>query len=189
MQLLFIHGPAASGKLTVAREVARLTGLPVFHNHLVVDALTSVFPFGSASFVSLREQIWLQVFAAAASEGQSVIFTFAPERTVRPRFVPDAVRTVEASAGRVSFVKLTCPPEVLEQRLEAPSRTVHGKVRSVERFRALLAEGAFDYPELPDSGLTLDTGGMLPSVAARTICEHFGLGQRQPDARQGLETA
>lgn len=43
MELIFIHGPAAVGKLTVARELSRQSGVAVFHNHLVVDALLAVF--------------------------------------------------------------------------------------------------------------------------------------------------
>src|SRR3712207_8152880 len=54
MEMVFVHGPAASGKLTVARELGLLTGLPVFHNHLVVDVLLEVFEFGSPEFVALR---------------------------------------------------------------------------------------------------------------------------------------
>ena len=34
MKLLFIHGSPAVGKLTVANEIAKLTGFKVFHNHL-----------------------------------------------------------------------------------------------------------------------------------------------------------
>ena len=34
-----------------------------------VDALLAVFPFGSPSFVALREAMWLDVFRAAAAEG------------------------------------------------------------------------------------------------------------------------
>jgi hypothetical protein len=40
MKLIFIWGGRLRGKLRRAR-VARLTGLPLFHNHLVVDALLS----------------------------------------------------------------------------------------------------------------------------------------------------
>src|ERR1700751_4193719 len=47
MRLLFLYGPAASGKLTIARELATLTGFALFHNHLVVDAVAAAFPFGS----------------------------------------------------------------------------------------------------------------------------------------------
>ena len=59
MQLVFLHGPAAAGKLTVARALAARTGFALFHNHLVVDAVAAVFPFGSAEFRTLRERFWL----------------------------------------------------------------------------------------------------------------------------------
>jgi hypothetical protein len=71
MELVFIHGPAAAGKLTVARELRALTGLGVFHNQLVVDALTPVFEFGSPEFVKLREEMWLAVFREATRAGRS----------------------------------------------------------------------------------------------------------------------
>ena len=69
MNLIFIHGPAASGKLTTGRALHRLTGYRLFHNHLVVDTLLAVFPFGSEPFVRLREAMWLSVFEAAARGG------------------------------------------------------------------------------------------------------------------------
>ena len=84
MDLVFLHGPAASGKLTVARALEARVGLPVFHNHFVVDLLTTVFPFGSDPFVRLREQFWTSVFADAARVDRSISFTFTPEATVRP---------------------------------------------------------------------------------------------------------
>ena len=55
MKLLLIHGGAASGKLTVARELENLTGLPIFHKHLIVDAVAAVFPFGSDRFIHLQK--------------------------------------------------------------------------------------------------------------------------------------
>ena len=47
MDLVFLHGRAAAGKLTTARALEQRLGWPVFHNHLVVDLLTELFPFGS----------------------------------------------------------------------------------------------------------------------------------------------
>ena len=69
MKLLFLYGPAASGKLTIARELATLTGFALFHNHLVVDAVAAVFPFGSDQFVKPREQFWLAMFHEASERG------------------------------------------------------------------------------------------------------------------------
>jgi hypothetical protein len=177
MDLVFIHGPAASGKLTIARELQKLTGLPVFHNHLVVDAVASVFEFGSPPFVRLREQMWLSIFKEAARSGTSLIFTFAPEKTVAESFVRKVVDTIEAERGRVLFVELTCPLPLLEQRIEAPSRAEFGKLRSLELLRELRVSGAFDVAVIPDSGLKIDTGSVAPEAAARTICRFFGLSQ------------
>ncbi|MGH9336654.1 MAG: shikimate kinase, partial [Vicinamibacteria bacterium] len=108
MNLVFLHGPAAVGKLTVGRELSRITGYRLFHNHLVVDAVSAVFDFGSEPFVELRERLWLSFFAEAARQEVSLIFTFAPEKTVRSSFIGDAVAAVEVAGGKVLFVELTC---------------------------------------------------------------------------------
>src|SRR5271156_4120318 len=98
MRLIFIYGMPAAGKLTVARELAAITGLRLFHNHLTVDLLLSTFEFGSPRFGSLREQIWLSVFEEACRSGLAgLIFTFNPETTVRPQFIPDVQRIIAAN--------------------------------------------------------------------------------------------
>ena len=114
MKLIFIYGLPASGKLTIAHELASITGYKLFHNHLVVDLLLSVFEFGNPEFVALREELWLSVFEQAAlSKLPGLIFTFAPEATVRPSFMEELVRRVAAVGGEVDFVELTCPLDEL----------------------------------------------------------------------------
>jgi hypothetical protein len=178
MDLIFLHGPAAAGKLTVARELAQMTGLRLFHNHLTVDALTAVFAFGTEPFVLLREQIWLTVFREAAQRNVSLIFTFTPERTVSPAFIQHTIDAVESAGGRMLFVALACPVEELERRITSASRAAFGKLRSVDLFRELNHTGAFAYPKLPDSGLSIDTSQMSPREAASKICAFFSFGKR-----------
>lgn len=177
MRLIFIHGPAASGKLTVARELAALSGLPLFHNHLVVDALLAVFPFGSPAFVELREAMWMDVFRAAADDRQSLIFTFHPEASVSPDFPERVAALVEAAGGRVDFVALTCAPETVAVRVEAASRQASGKLSSLALLRELEAQGAFAYPPLP-AVITIDTGVVEPGEAAIRIYEGLELSGR-----------
>lgn len=142
MDLVFLHGPAASGKLTIARAVEARLGLPVFHNHLVVDLLTTVFPFGTEPFVRLREEFWTAVFADAARVGRSICFTFTPEATVRPGF-PERVRgLVEAGGGRVRFVGLRVSEREQERRIGLPERSEFHKLTSVETLRRLRNYGA-----------------------------------------------
>jgi hypothetical protein len=174
MKLLFLYGPPASGKLTIAQELASLTGYKLFHNHLVVDTLLSVFPFGSPSFVELRETIWLSVFTHAAASGiEGLIFTFAPERTVRPTFIPAVQRALAEANSEVLFIEFTCPLDELRQRLNAPSRQRHGKLTSQSRFDELLAMGTLQLDSMPHPALILDTSQHAPAAAASLIANRL----------------
>ena|ERR1700682_367772 len=172
MKLIFIHGAPAVGKLTVACELSQLTGFPLFHNHLTVDLVSSLFAFGTPPFVSLREQIWLAAFAEAARNDLSLIFTFNPERTVNEEFIQKTIDTVAAAGGRVVFVELTCSQAELERRMEEPSRKEFGKLTAVEQYRSLRNDGAFEFPKLPN-GISLDTTNQSPAASARLINENL----------------
>jgi hypothetical protein len=169
MRLVFIYGSAASGKLTIAREVAELTGMAVFHNHLVVDAVAAVFPFGSEAFVRLREQFWLAVFTEAVRAGRSLIFTFAPEPTVPAGFAERVRALVQSEGGEVIFVALTLSAEQQECRLVAPGRAAFGKLRSVDLLRRLRDAFTACEAAMPQPALTIDTGGTEPRDAAEAI--------------------
>lgn len=181
MNLVFLHGSPGVGKLTVARELSALTGYRVFHNHLTVDLLTSVFDFGTQPFRELREEIWLTVFRRAAAEGlEGLIFTFAFERTVADDFVERAVEAVETGGrGRVMFVSLSCEAETLRERIGAPSRSEHGKLTSLELFDELTSAGViFTRERIGRDDLILDNTHLSPEESARSIVEHFDLPAR-----------
>jgi hypothetical protein len=173
VDLVFLHGPAAAGKLTTARALEERTGFPVFHNHLVVDLLTTVFPFGSEPFVRLREDFWTSVFADAARAGRSITFTFTPEATVRPGFPGRVRQLVEAAGGRLCFVRLHVSEAEQERRIGAASRAEFHKLTSVETLRALRNPGGV--VEQPPVDLEIDTDASDPTRSAATIAAHFAL--------------
>lgn len=175
MHLIFVHGPPAAGKLTVARVLSERTGLPVFHNHLVVDAVGSVFAFGSEPFVRLREQWWLAAFEQAARIDRSLIFTFAPEPTVAPDFPERARQLVEAAGGRVSFVAIDVSPQEQEKRLVDPRRAAFGKLTSVALLRELRSQFDACAAAMPASAVRIDTGAMSPDDAAGAIAAKLAL--------------
>jgi hypothetical protein len=176
MRLIFVYGMPATGKLTVGRELAAMTGYTLFHNHLVVDLLLSVFEFGSAGFVDLRERIWLEVFERACADGiAGMIFTFAPESTVRSGFAGRVVETVERGGGMVDFVELVCSMDELKARMGSESRKEFGKLASVELFEELCAGGVFVSEGMPAAKVRVDTGSCSPEEAARLIVRELGL--------------
>lgn len=174
MKLIFIWGGAASGKLTVGRELSRLTGLPLFHNHLVVDALLERLPFGDPEFVRLREAMWMAGFETAATAGQSLIFTFAPEPTVVSGFPQRVVDLLDGFGGEVKFARLVISPEEQERRIDGNSRREFKKLVSLDLLREL--RGSFLEAEaaMPAADLVIDTEIEDPETAARRIALAFG---------------
>ena len=170
MKLVFLHGRPGVGKLTIARELATLTGFKLFHNHLTVDLVLSLFAFGSQPFVELRERIWLDTFTQACdAKLDGLIFTFAFEKTVRKEFLPNVVKLVESRGGEVVFVNLYCDFAELEKRLTDPEREKFGKLTSLDLFRQLNRNGTFDTPDNVPNRISLDTTNITPLEAARKI--------------------
>lgn len=176
MKLIFLHGMPAVGKLTVGTELARLTGYKLFHNHLTVDLVSSLFEFGSQPFVELRERIWLDTLAqAAASELEGLIFTFAFEKTVTEGFPAKVVRTVEANGGEVIFVRLLCDSNELEKRITNPARQKFGKLTSLDLFKELNGDGVFNTPQDVRDSFAIDTTEIGPAEAAKRIATELKL--------------
>ena len=176
MKLIFLHGLPGVGKLTVGRELAKLTEFRIFHNHLAVDLVESVFEFGSQPFVALREAIWLAVFSQAVeAKLPGLIFTFAFDRTVQGSFIGNVRRIVEADGGKVLFVKLECSAQELERRITHPSRQKFGKLNSLARFRELSQANAFVGPEIPAELMTVDTTELSASATAKLIVSRLRL--------------
>ena len=173
MRLIFIYGPPATGKLTVGRMVSELTGLPLFHNHLVVDAVAAVFPFGSPDFIRLREQFWMDTFTAAATAGRSIIFTFAPEASVASDFPRRVSDEIVRCGGEVVFVALSVNDVEQERRIDSDSRTEFGKLRSLELLRQLRPSMRKCEAMMPAAGLTIDAVCTAPNDAADRIVRHL----------------
>jgi hypothetical protein len=175
VKLIFIWGGPASGKLTVARELARLTSLPLFHNHLVVDTLLERLPFGDPEFIRLREAMWMAAFETAATSSHSLIFTFQPEDTVRDDFPPRVVELVDGLGGAVKFARLVVSREEQERRIANASRKEFKKLVSLDLLRDL--RGSFLEAEaaMPAADLVIDSEIDNPETAARRIASAFGL--------------
>lgn len=173
-RLIILHGPVAAGKFTIGQELAALTGLRFFHNHLTVDLLLAVFPFGHPAFVRQREAIWLDVMGEAAGAGTSLIFTFTPERTVSPEFPATLARHVAEKGGTVTFVEVRCTEAEIERRLGETSRGQFQKLTSLSDYRSLKAAGAFDYPAIP-SACSVDSAKLTAREAAQWIAAELRL--------------
>jgi len=170
MRIVVLYGLPGVGKLTVARGLARLRGYRVFHNHLVFDAVEALFPFGSPTFVELRDRLWLELLERAIREnGGDIVFTIARDGTLDAGFLTRFTVALAQAGADVFCIGLTCRLSDLEQRVGSAERAHFGKVTSFERFRQLEAKGAFPLFSTPQGAVSLDTSGMSVEEAVAAV--------------------
>ena len=174
MKLVFIYGAPGTGKLTVAREVSRLTGLRLFHNHLTVDLAASLFEHGSPEYFDYVRHLRLEAFEHAAKANLDLIFTFWYSNISGPS-VERYRDVIESAGGEVKFVRLHCRPEILEQRVSSVSRQ-NWKISSVQELRDAFAQYPTSFVDaIPGTQLEIDNSDLEPDKVAEQIVTHFGL--------------
>ncbi|MBW2995772.1 AAA family ATPase [Candidatus Woesearchaeota archaeon] len=124
MKLILIYGPPASGKLTIAKQLEKKTKFKVFHNHSIIDLLTSVLNPNSRSFWNFSKKIRLDIIKEAAKEKvKGMIITIAYTGK-EDDFIKRALRTAKDSY----LIKLECDLKELRKRVSRKSRKYHGKI-------------------------------------------------------------
>lgn len=174
MKLVFIFGAPGTGKLTVARELSKQTGLRLFHNHLTVDLATSLFEHGSPPYFDYVRHLRVEAFECAARANVDLIFTFWYSSISGPS-VERYQRVIEDAGGEVLYVRLHCRPEILEQRVTSASRQ-HWKISSVQVLRDALAQYPTSFVDrIPGTRLEIDNSDLEPQNVAERIVAFFGL--------------
>ena len=178
MELVYIYGPPAVGKLTVATELVRRTGFKLFHNHLSIAAIEPVFEFGTPTFWRLVHGIRADVMESAAREGIDVVYTGVYEHPDNALLVEHRFGLVEKLGGAVRLVKLTCDHTTLEGRVESEKRRQAKKLSDLQEWHAAVDGKAVD-SLIPDrESLVIDNTDLSPEQAAMRIITHYGLPER-----------
>ncbi|MDE1865493.1 MAG: AAA family ATPase [Candidatus Micrarchaeota archaeon] len=176
MKLVVIYGPPAVGKLTVARELSKLTGYKVLHNHLAIDLVESVFDRNSQKFWELIDHYRLQLVDVAGKEKISgMIMTSVNIKGQDDLFISNLKETVEGNSGTVHFVRLSCGIDKLRERLVEPSRAKHGKLVDVGLFDDFVSKHQVFEPIESVDSLSIDNTDVPASEAAKRIVEHYRL--------------
>lgn len=117
MHFLVLFGPPAVGKMTVGDEITRLTGIPVFHNHLSIEPVLRFFPFGTPPFGRLVDSFRVSLMEEVAhSDLPGLIFTFvwSLDHKGDEEFVADICKIFEGVGADIALIELRAD---LEQRL------------------------------------------------------------------------
>lgn len=174
--LVFIYGPPAAGKLTVANALAAITGYKIFHNHASMDLVNSVLePFTPPS-LELVKKIRLDVIDAAIRNGVDLIFTMVYAHSEDREYVADIESVVTRADGRVCYVQLRPSRETLDIRVMEGSRQQYGKLQDVASLAKVLERHDLDIPTHA-SDLSIDNSLVPADEVARMIVNHHNLGR------------
>jgi len=178
MNLVIIYGAQATGKLTVANELSKLTRYKVLHNHLILDLVSSVVPYHSEAFYQLVEKIWIDMLEGATGakvEGIITTFVYGGSTGAGESFVKELMGVVTSSGGSISPVLLICNQDELLRRVASESRKRFGKLQNPEQLKALL-ESNDPTVQIPDvKSLVIDTTDLPAKKAAAKITDHYSL--------------
>jgi hypothetical protein len=176
MDLVFIYGPPASGKLTVAKELQKITKYKLFHNHLSFDLVHAIFAVGEGPFWELSGKIRMQVLEEAAKYGiKGAIMTFVYAKDADDKTMRKYRRRLEKVGVRMHFVQLSCNKEELFKRVRHPSRRAFKKIHRVKTLREAMRKHDLvsEYPK--SNSLQINNTNISPRKAAIMIKRHFKL--------------
>jgi len=128
MHLVVVFGPPAVGKMTVGREICTRTGYKLLHNHMTIEPVLEIFPFGSPPFDRISGGLRRDVIREAAEYGlPGLVFTFVwgVELESDAATVAEYDEIVRSRGGSVDFVELYADLDVRLERNVTAERLEH----------------------------------------------------------------
>lgn len=179
-KLLIIFGPPAVGKLTVAKELLKISDFKLLHNHMVDDLLTNYFQHGSTQLNTLSYEFRKSIIEECIKSGMNIVFTFFWKFDLErcKKSVESFKNVVEQSGGEVFFVELFASLDTrmlragMEDRHKAKKAAGPDKVVDIEKSHITSTSGDFFYKE---NYLLIDNTDKTPEVVAKFIKEKFKL--------------
>jgi adenylylsulfate kinase-like enzyme len=177
VKLIFLHGPPASGKYTIARRLHAAWGALNFHNHVTLDVASSLFEFGTPEFWNLAHRLRLIALEAKASDpNATVVFTSCYSQPDDDADVAALEEVVAEHGGEFIPVYLQCGIDELRRRVDGGSRAAMRKVTTIQGLDGFLARYNCVALARPTC-ITVATEGRTAAVCAGEIAQRLGLEQ------------
>ena len=179
--------------MTVGHELAKITNLRLFHNHLIIEALLPIFDFDSESYKKLTQEFRTRIFQEAIrAKLEGIIFTYViaynkPSGMIQ---LNDWIDLFKKNNFDVMIVELQASLEARLKRNETPHRLNHKhSKRDIVFSRNILLKNEHEWDMQPQDGifgetsyLKLNNESMSAQETAQIICEKFKLKMREHGA-------
>ncbi len=168
MKLIFLYGPPASGKLTIAEILSERTGIPLFHNHLSRDLVKDIYGDKLRQNYELVDRIRFDVLDYCSKNQTDLIFTYVYEGSDDDENVRQFIDIIEKNNGEVVFVELTAKKEDLISRVDNESRMIFKKLTDPGVMEKITQDmSVYSIPFV--SSLKINTSQLSPNDSVNTI--------------------
>lgn len=183
MKLLFMIGNAAVGKMTVGQELAKITGLKLFHNHMTIEPVLEIFgEYNSEAIMRLRQVIF-EEFAKTDNYGMIFTYMWAFDQQADWDYVEYVKDIFKPYGTEFYYVELVAPRETRLKRNGTENRlSQKPSKRNVELSNQRLIQDDTQYRleslegEIPfENYIKIDNTDLAPDVVAQEIKKRFDL--------------
>lgn len=183
MKFVWIVGDSAVGKMTVGQELEKITGLSLFHNHMMIEPVLQIFKsFRGETIRKLRDVIF-QEFAHSDGYGMIHTLMWAFDLPSDWEYVNRVTDLFRAQGAEIYCVELVAPEGIRLQRNETENRLAHKpSKRDLAASRERLIRDGQNHRleslpgEIPfENYMRIDNSELPPDVVANMIKERFAL--------------
>jgi hypothetical protein len=168
VELVILFGPPAVGKMTVGYELCKLTGFKLLHNHMTVEPLIEIFPFGSPPFLRLvaefRRRIVEEAFDADLP-GLVMTLVWGLDLESDTEWVRSYVDLAESRGSHVRLVELYAELDERRRRNATEFRLDRKRTHRDQELSVQILEGL-------DREHVMNTGMDTPASARALLEEH-----------------
>lgn len=186
MKLVIIFGPHAVGKMTVGQELAKITELKLFHNHMTIELVSNFFNYGTAEGKRLVKLFREEIFKSVAdSDLDGLIFTYMLAIEIKEDwdYLKDLTDIFESRGAELYYVELEADFDIRIERNKSPNRLEHkpskrdlewsesAMIRTENKYRLNSYDGEIEFKNY----IKINNTDITPDVAAKMIKNHFNL--------------
>ena len=179
MKLVLIIGSGAVGKMTVGQELMKITGLRLFHNHMMIEPTLEIFGSFDGRVIGRLREVIFEEFLQSDKEGMIFTYMWAFDMPSDLEYIMNVTSKFE----EVYCVELIADQAVRLERNKTENRLRNkASKRDTEASdRRVLNEDAnhrlVSQPgEIPfENYLRIDNTNLEPDVVAQMIKEYFSL--------------
>lgn len=180
--VIFLYGPIAVGKLTVARVLSKKLRYKLVHNHLLNDFLLEFFDRHSREIHYMKDTLQYALLESMVGAGVSVVATHTYGHNFvsltglsDPKFVKEMEKRLTKAGAEFFPVHLKAGSEELLRRVSHNSRKEFKKLLD----KKIMSEYTFtkDWETSPKlkNNLIIDNTDLSPEIVANMIIKHFKL--------------